>query len=186
MSCSEQGSGGLMGICGVGRGNQGIEALCRGAQGWARFGGSSCFLNWRWGSPSGQWQVHPTSESSGPQGPATPDPCVWTPRGQVGQAGRLLPPQDVRGPGCCQEGQRWRGRPMWEEDMMGQLVYVDVHTRNVGLCGGYLGTRRCSWWAGVSRLGGSRGGGGSSFADAGPQASPAFLLQVTGKEALME
>lgn len=25
---------------------------------------------------------------------------------------------------------------MWEEDMTGQLVYVDVHTRNVGPCGG--------------------------------------------------
>ena len=97
--------------------------------------GPSFFLNRRWGSPSGQWQVQPTSESSGPQGPAAPEACVWTPRGQVGQAGCLLPPQDVRGPGCCQGGWGWRGHPTWEEDMMGLLVYVDVHTRNVGPCG---------------------------------------------------
>lgn len=54
--------------------------------------------------------------------PAAPEPWVWTPRGQVGWAGRLLPPQDVRSPGWCQGGRGWRGHPVWEEDTPGQLV----------------------------------------------------------------
>ena len=173
----------LWGSVGSGEGIREWKQLCRGAQGWAWFGGSSCFLNQRWGSPSGQWQVHPTLESSGPQGPAAPEPWVWTPRGQVGRAGRLLPPQDVRGPGCCQGGRGWRGRPAWEEDTLGQLVDSGRPHQDCASVRGLLGHEEVQL-VGLSEQawGGSRGGGGSSFADA--QTSPAFFLLVTGKGAL--
>lgn len=65
------------------------------AQGWARFWRVLLFPELEMGKP--QWAVAGSSHLRiiwTPR-PSSPHPCVWTP-GQVGQAGRLLPPQDVR------------------------------------------------------------------------------------------
>lgn len=76
----------------------------------------------------------PHLKVSGPQGPAAPEPCVWAPGWWAAQAGflpSLFLSQHRRGPGCFQGEAGMEGRPVWEEDT-GQLVYTDVHTRNVG------------------------------------------------------
>lgn len=49
----------LWGSVGSGEGIRESKQLCRGAQGWAWFGGSSCFLNQRWEAPVGSGRFIP-------------------------------------------------------------------------------------------------------------------------------
>ena len=95
---------------------------------------------------SGQWQVHPTWKHPDLKAQQPLSPVSGSPesrRDRPASSSALFLPRTGEVQAVIRKKQGW-GCPMWEEDME-QLVYIDVHTRNVGRWD--VGTGRGKSWA---------------------------------------